>query len=120
MHAFNQKNKKNLTNTHINHFSSDLLDVHNFERMSPYSDCENFLKKSALAAHAFPEEIRSKVYDFKNNGNQEGYLLIRGLKQEDVLIDTPSNMDEIPQHKKTFVSEFWLSAFGSLLGDPFS
>ncbi len=64
------------------------------------SSYEQFIKNCSLEAHCLPLNIREQLYNFKTNGNQDGYLLFEGL---------PANK-----------SEYCLTIYGSLLGEPYS
>ena len=61
-------------------------------------DYEVFIKECSLEASNLSCEVRKTLYDFKINGNQEGCLLFKDLPVES--------------------SKFWLTTYGSLLGDP--
>lgn len=91
------------------------------EGYHPYRNQEPFLKKATLASRFYlPRELQESLYDFKLHGNKKGYFLIRSLPTDPNLMHTPVNSLDVPQQKKTFYSEFWLSAVGSQLGDPYS
>lgn len=88
--------------------------------LSPYRNLEQFLKASALAGQQLPKELRSSLYDFKTYGNNKGYFIVRALPADPNLMDTPADLASVTKTKTTFLSEFWLSAVGSLLGEPYS
>ncbi len=87
--------------------------------MNPYQKMEPFLRHAALHSDKLSLDVRAQLYDFKQKGNKEGYLLFRGFPVDPGLIGTPENVSDVPWKKKTFHSEFWLSCLASYLGEPF-
>lgn len=87
---------------------------------NPYKNLENFIKNASLAAFSFPEHIKELLLNFKTYGNDSGYLLLRSLPFDKPLMDTPLDAELVKENKQTFYSEFWLSAVGKFLGEPFS
>jgi hypothetical protein len=88
--------------------------------INPYDNSESFLKIAALASSQIPLELRSHLWDFKMHGNKAGYYHIKSLPYDLNLMDTPNDPQKILIQKKTFLSEFWLGLFASILGEPFS
>lgn len=68
--------------------------------LQPKIDYEDFIKRCSLKAHELPIEVREKLYNFKLDSNQEGYVLFKDLD--------------------TSLSKQWLTIYGSLLGTPYS
>ena len=102
-------------------FSNEISSIINkYLTLNPYKDLEKFLRKAALASFALPDEIKDHLLDFKKYGNEEGFLLFKDLPIDPDLMDTPKEIENVVKQKKTFYSEFWLSAFGGFFGDPFS
>lgn len=89
--------------------------------LNPYraDQLPTFLKVASLAAQTFPLQLRELLYDFKQQGNEKGFVLIRSLPEDPDLMDTPEHLQSVPVVKKTFFSEFWLSAVGGLVGELF-
>lgn len=107
---------------HPAHFSHCINLVDNYLKSSPYNNTciELFIKQASLCSFSLPESIKESLMDFKMNGNQHGYLLIRALPTDKNLMDTPSELCEVAAKKTTFYSEFWLAMMGGFLGEPFS
>lgn len=61
---------------------------------------ETFIKRHTLEGQTLSREIRSLFYDFKLDGNKDGYLLLKGLD--------------------AFFGKESLIEYGSLLGTPYS
>lgn len=110
-------------NTYINKddhaaFYFNLID--RYLKTNPYQETETFIKLATIAAFNLPESLKHWLLDFKLNGNQQGYLLLRGLPIDQPLMPTPTDLHTVKQQKHTFYSEFWLSTIGSFFGEPFS
>ena len=106
----------------VSSFSKQLQTIHDKSNKNPYDDLENFVMEATLLAHELPNEIRQKIIEFKRRGNVESILLIKGLPTDEKLPKLPiSESNLLPSRrivKPTFVSEFWLVVFGTLLGEP--
>lgn len=63
-------------------------------------DIDLFLKECALEAHNLPFDVRSTLYDFRQDSNREGFLFFQGLDPER--------------------ASYYLATYGSLLGEPYS
>jgi alpha-ketoglutarate-dependent taurine dioxygenase len=82
----------------------------------PYAQTEDFLARAELAYHELPEFVRRKVIEFRDESNDFGALLIRGLPSDPTLPPTPTEPSVRPR-RCTYMSEFWLAVFSSPLGD---
>lgn len=78
---------------------------------------EQFLLRAELAFHELPRSLRQTIVQFKHHANDCGALLITGLPADPCLPATPIDSRTSPE-KRSYLSEFWLSVFGSALGDP--
>ncbi|TAK71830.1 MAG: hypothetical protein EPO11_10925 [Gammaproteobacteria bacterium] len=87
---------------------------------NPYENLEYFIQQASLAAYSFPDYIKELLMNFKTYGNEDGYLLFRSFPYDRSLMNTPVNIEEVREKKKTFYSEFWLAAIARFLGEPFS
>jgi hypothetical protein len=83
----------------------------------PYGDLEDFLDEGRVLFGRFPERLRRLVYRFAKDGNADGGLLLRGLPRDPELPPTPVT-SSASVRKDTHLSEFWMAAFASALGDP--
>lgn len=86
---------------------------------SPYGEEDEWFERAEMTFHAMPEPVRRAVVRFRHRSNDYGVLLLRGLPSDPELPGTPADGGR-SREKCTFYSEFWLSAFGSALGDPIS
>ncbi len=72
-----------------------------------------------VARKCIPDEILRVLFSFRKRSNQEGRLIIRNLPIDSNLPKTPE-LGEISTEKQTYISEYILLLFASLLGDPIS
>jgi alpha-ketoglutarate-dependent taurine dioxygenase len=84
--------------------------------LDPYARTDDFLAHAELAYHRLPEFVRRTVREFRDESNDCGALLIRGLPSDADLPPTPAEPATLPV-RKTYMSEFWLAVFSSALGD---
>ncbi|MDH2426781.1 DUF4350 domain-containing protein [Sphaerisporangium sp. TRM90804] len=85
----------------------------------PYEDESTFLTEAELAYHEMPRQMRHAVSRFRLRSNDYGVLLIKGLPRDPVTPRTPADPGARAE-KETWLSEFWLAAFGGALGFPFA
>jgi hypothetical protein len=82
----------------------------------PYNQSELFLRDSAIAFQELPRSIRRSLLNFRRDSNLFGGILVRGIPLDRELGATPADSRRSLE-KRTSLSEFWLTAFGSALGD---
>lgn len=97
---------------------ANLLPLIDRKLPNPYREPDSFIIEAELAFHQMPEILRRKVIEFTRHGNPHGILVIKSLPVDPNLPKTPNILPLIP--KDSFYSEFWLAAFGAVLGDPIS
>lgn len=85
----------------------------------PNSEFETFYEDARLAFHEMPRRLRRAVVDFAKRGNTDGVMLIRNLPQDPTLPPTPTQTGQRAK-KESAISEFWLCAIASALGEPVS
>lgn len=95
-----------------------LKELTNQNKLNPYLNSEDFFFDSAIAFNKFPENLIRQLNHFKWYGNEFGAILVKNMPVDDDLIPTPSSRKK--EFKKTFNSEFFLSAVASFLGEPFN
>ena len=84
----------------------------------PRADLPAFFAAAADAATRLPEELVSRLADFRAYGNEDGYLLLRGLPvDEDELPATPTSTPA-PTGRPLLAMEAWLAMVGRWLGLP--
>jgi|HubBroStandDraft_3_1064219.scaffolds.fasta_scaffold03827_2 hypothetical protein len=83
----------------------------------PHSDFEDFAFEAKLAFHELPRRLRRILLRFREGGNLDGALLLRGLPQDPDLPPTPVRSG-VRTPKATFASELWLCAAAAALGEP--
>lgn len=86
--------------------------------INPYRDLELFIERAREASALVPDEVKKELQNLKDNKVKCGYVILDGLPLDEPLIDTPGR--EIPTYKNSYVSEFCLSLFGTLIGEPFN
>jgi hypothetical protein len=88
---------------------------------NPYTHLELFIERARESIPLIPDPLLQRLLDFKNN--QQDYVLFKGLPTDSCLPPTPgANFSPFkdPYAKPSFVSEFCLSVFGLVLGEPFN
>lgn len=84
--------------------------------LNPYTDLNVFLQSAQEILFNLPSTFLSNLLSFKKEGNQDGYLQVKGLPFDQELIDTPSS-GEAARQRNVFLSEFHLSMVSLLLGE---
>ncbi|GGV01232.1 hypothetical protein GCM10010495_10340 [Kitasatospora herbaricolor] len=85
----------------------------------PRQDLPAFLAAAKEAAdHRLPAELASALDDFRENGNQNGYLLLRGLRHEEELLPQTPTSTPAPVERNLLAMEAWLALVGRRLGLP--
>lgn len=85
----------------------------------PYDQVEPFLLEAELAFGTFPVEIRRRILRFRDVGNLEGVLLLRGLPRDAYIPATPlePNLDA---RRETYLAEYYMGTIAKVLGEPVS
>ncbi|MCE7008166.1 TauD/TfdA family dioxygenase [Kibdelosporangium philippinense] len=83
----------------------------------PRADLPAFFAAAAEAAKRLPAEIVEHLKSFRDNGNEDGYLLLRGLPVEQNLQATPTTTPA-PDDRPLIAAEAWLALVGRVLGLP--
>ncbi|MFI9275573.1 clavaminate synthase Cs1 [Kitasatospora sp. NPDC052896] len=85
---------------------------------TPRQDLPGFFAAVRTAAEALPEELVAVLADFRARGNEDGYLLLRGLPVDaDELPDTPT-ATPAPVERPLLAMEAWLALVSRWLGLP--
>lgn len=100
---------------HVSESEENLLELYDVG-LDPYRETEDFLLRAEMAFHALPARIRRGMIEFRNNSNEFGALLVRGLPADPALPATPERPAARPI-RQSYLSEFWLAVFSSALGD---
>jgi hypothetical protein len=87
------------------------------QTLDPQQDFEAFNEEARLVFHEMPRRLRRVLVNFAKRGNTDGVLLIRNLPQDPVVPPTPTKTGQTAT-KATFVSELWMCAVASALGEP--
>lgn len=85
---------------------------------NPYTDLESFIQEAKRAQSLLPDDVYRALLDLKENHSETNYCLFKGLPLDSPMPDTPGT--EFPIKKETFVSEFCLTLFASVLGEVFN
>ncbi|EWC64475.1 Clavaminate synthase 2 (Clavaminic acid synthetase 2) (CAS2) (CS2) [Actinokineospora spheciospongiae] len=83
----------------------------------PRADLDVFFQESVRLAERLPSELRDRVDEFNDNGNVDGYLLLRGLPVEpDEDLPATPTASPPPQDRPLLSMEAMLCLIGSQLG----
>src|SRR3954453_11106653 len=83
----------------------------------PRQDLDTFFAVAAKLCTQLPGSMLEMLRAFQAQGNQDGYLLIRGLPVQSELPPTPTSTPA-PTDRPLITGEAWLVLFGSVLGLP--
>ena len=83
----------------------------------PHIDFEEFLKQSLAVTEGFHQHFSDQITCLKS-GNEQPYLIFKGLPQDEVLPATPTTV--IAHEKQTYISESILMGMNQCFGQPFS
>ena len=83
----------------------------------PRRDLKAYFAAALEASKRLPADLVRRLTDFRDNGNEDGYLLLRGLPREADLPETP-NSTPAPVDRPLLASEAWLALVGRVLGLP--
>jgi alpha-ketoglutarate-dependent taurine dioxygenase len=81
----------------------------------PRQDLAAYLATAVERAQQLPDELAAELDDFRDRGNQEGYLLLTGLPQDVELPTTPTSTPA-PLDRRLIAGEAWLALVGGRLG----
>jgi clavaminate synthase/L-asparagine oxygenase len=81
----------------------------------PREDLAAYLAIAADRSARVPVELAAELDHFRDRGNQEGYLLLTGLPQDEELPPTPSSTPA-PLERPLIAGEAWLALVGGRLG----
>jgi hypothetical protein len=84
---------------------------------NPYENPTAFVENAELEYAKLEEPVRRKLMDFRQHGNDDGALLIKGLSRDENIPATPTipNTDAI---RESFKAEFAMAAIGRYFGEP--
>ncbi|OPD52641.1 TauD/TfdA family dioxygenase [Bacillus anthracis] len=82
----------------------------------PRQDIRGFFTQAASLSEYLPEQIREALADFQANGNDDGYLLLRGLPiDQSTLPPTPDHW-RVPVNRPLLQMEAWIALIGMRMG----
>lgn len=81
----------------------------------PRENLLGYLETAIERAEELPADLAFVLDNFRENGNQEGYLLLTGLPQDDTLPATPTSTPA-PVDRPLIAGEAWLALVGGRLG----
>ncbi len=81
----------------------------------PRADLHGYLERAVDGAERLPDALAAQLDDFREHGNQEGYLLLTGLPQDPDLPTTPTSTPA-PAERSLIAGEAWLALVGGRLG----
>src|SRR4051812_41221582 len=83
----------------------------------PRQDLDAFFAAAAKLCTQLPSSTLEALRSFRVQGNEDGYLLVRGLPVQSELPPTPTSTPA-PTDRPLITGEAWLVLFGSVLGLP--
>jgi clavaminate synthase/L-asparagine oxygenase len=83
----------------------------------PRTDLPAFFAAAKEASTELPEDVVARLISFRDNGNVDGYLLLRGLPVETEMPVTPTSTPA-PIQRPLIAGEAWLALVGRVLGLP--
>jgi len=84
---------------------------------SPYQDIEEFLLEIYPLFSNLPKSVLRKVFEWRNDPNEYGALLLENFPIDNELPETPAN-GRRSEDKSTFISEACILGVAQLLGQP--
>lgn len=84
----------------------------------PRADLRAFFRAAADAATRLPADVRRQLRDFRDHGNQSGYLLLTGLPVDDGELPPTPTSTPAPADRPLLAMEAWLAVVGVALGLP--
>jgi L-asparagine oxygenase len=89
------------------------------EAGNPYQDPEGFLLNLHPIFSVLPENMLRPLFDFKNDPQSSGSLVLKNFPTDDRIPATPKD-GKRAKTKKTFISEGCLLGIAKILGEPFA
>lgn len=83
----------------------------------PRRDLPAYFAAALEASRRLPQDISERLAAFGEHGNDDGYLLLRGLPVETDLPETPTSTPA-PEDRPLIAAEAWLALVGRVLGLP--
>jgi len=83
----------------------------------PYDEIERFLIEAELALSDFPRDVRRRLLNFRNDGNVDGVLLLRGFPRDAHIPPTPLKPNR-DARRPTYLAELFMAAVATALGQP--
>jgi agmatinase len=83
----------------------------------PRRDLPAFFEAAHRMSSRLPADIGARLREFRDSGNQAGYLLLRNLPVETALPSTPTSTPA-PVDRPLIAAEAWLAIVGRALGFP--
>ena len=84
----------------------------------PYNrNLEDYFRDAELAFAGFPDELRRRILEFRDFGNTEGVLLVRGMPRDPVVPPTPVEPEIYPV-RSTYYGAFLMACIARALGQP--
>jgi len=78
---------------------------------------EEYFRNAELAFGSFPLALRYRIIEFRDCGNAEGFLLIRGMPRDPIVPPTPVKSETYPM-RATYYAEFLMACISRALGQP--
>lgn len=86
--------------------------------LNPYIELDAFIEDARSSARLLSPDVLNEVLLLKNGMVDGDYVWLKGLPQDLNLAKTPGL--DLPLVKDTYVSEYCLSLFATILGEPFN
>jgi agmatinase len=84
----------------------------------PRADLPAFFAAAGEAAGRLPEELAAVLDTFREDGNEHGYLLLRGLPHDEAELPATPTSSPPPSERELLAMEAWLALVGRRLGLP--
>lgn len=83
---------------------------------APRQDIRGFFTRAAELSEDLPAQMREALADFRANGNEDGFLLLRGLPvDQNALPPTPDHW-QVPVDRPLVQMEAWVALIGMRMG----
>lgn len=105
-------NRIALSDDHNTRLRDSLTDIG-----SPYDDFEDFLASVYPVFASLPKEVLRKLFEFRNDPNAYGAMLLENFPIDEELPETPSD-GRRSKDKNTFISEACVLGMAQILGQP--
>jgi clavaminate synthase/L-asparagine oxygenase len=84
----------------------------------PRKDLSLFFEAADGAARRLPAGLTERLADFRANGNETGFLLLRGLPHDETELPATPTSTPAPVDRPLLAMEAWLALVGRWLGYP--